>query len=197
MAVAQVADVALRAPGGTKASNSIEVKKVSRREFLNYLWAASLTALGTEACGAATWFALPSPLRNVPGGLFKYYPQMLPIVGASPAADLGGRIWLSNTPQGLLALSMVCTYRGCLVSWVPVNNRFECPCCGSKFTLAGRQIDGPAKRDLDRYVIRVTSSHGTIDTPSDGSPVSAKDASYVIVDERKKILGKPVNHSSL
>jgi|SRR5579859_1058277 len=44
----------------TSTSNGqTDVKRISRREFLNCIWAASLGILGVEGCAAATWFAMP------------------------------------------------------------------------------------------------------------------------------------------
>jgi cytochrome b6-f complex iron-sulfur subunit len=36
---------------------------------------------------------------------------------------------------------------------VPTNNRFECPCHGSKYRLDGRRVESPAPRTLDRFYI--------------------------------------------
>ncbi len=190
MAVARVTDTMSPAESG-KRDASVNVKGISRREFLNYVWGASVALLAVEACGAATWFAIPSPLYNVKGGLFKIYPQTLPVPGSSPLANGAGEFWLTNSTHGLLALNMNCPFRGCRVIWVPANHRFECLCCGSKFTFEGqKQIGGPARRGLDRYLIHVVTPNRMIDTSDSGDPISIQDATYIIVDERKLILGK-------
>jgi cytochrome b6-f complex iron-sulfur subunit len=53
--------------------------------------------------------------------------------------------------QGAAAIYKVCTHLGCIYAWVDANNRFECPCHGSKYRLDGRRIEDPAPRNLDRF----------------------------------------------
>jgi hypothetical protein len=50
---------------------------------------------------------------------------------------------------------------GCIYSWIPVNNRFECPCHGSKYRLDGRRIESPAPRSLDRFKIEALNEDQT------------------------------------
>jgi hypothetical protein len=180
------------------ASHGGDVSGISRREFLNFVWGASVALLGVEACGAATWFALPHKPYFVPyslwSGLYEYAAKDLPLPGKMPIFNGLGKFWLANSTQGLLALSMFCPREGCFYKWFPPLSHFVCPCCASRFALDGHKIigTGPARRDLDRYVIHVNTSHGTVDTPTDGGPISVTVATSVIVDTRKKILGKPV-----
>src|SRR5262249_38268348 len=155
-----------------------------------------LGILGVEACAAVTWFSLPrSPYGDETPFFFSINPAILPPVGISSksSAPLGfpaGRVWLSNTENGLLALSMYCTHIDhALFRWFPPNHRFECPVCGSKFTLAGRAIEGPAPRNLDRYTLHVKTPHGTVSTSEDGEPVNIEGANAIILDERKVIPG--------
>src|SRR5262249_54444607 len=115
---------------------------VSRREFLNYIWGASIALLLAESAGAIVWFALPKFHAGEFGGLFDFDPAVLPAKGASPVQYPAGMFWLSHTNDGLLALSMVCTHLGCLFKWAEAHNRFECPCHGSKFYPNGLKIPG-------------------------------------------------------
>jgi len=52
----------------------------------------------------------------------------------------------------LLAISSVCTHRGCKVD-PPKEGIFHCPCHGSKFDTNGHVVRGPATRDLPRLAI--------------------------------------------
>ena len=87
-----------------------------------------------------------------------------------PVNFADGRFWLVNLDteqpkiactrrpmnrpnQGVAAIYKVCTHLGCIYSWIPVNNRFECPCHGSKYRLDGRRIESPAPRTLDRFKV--------------------------------------------
>src|SRR5262249_26879884 len=109
---------------------------------------------------------------------------------SAPVLKTDGKFWISNTDQGLLALSQVCVHLGCLFKWVDVNHRFECPCHGSKYQPDGTYISGPAPRSLDRYVITVAAAGASRQTPKDGTAVKIDGATSITVDTGSKILGK-------
>jgi glycine/D-amino acid oxidase-like deaminating enzyme/nitrite reductase/ring-hydroxylating ferredoxin subunit len=48
----------------------------------------------------------------------------------------------------LHAVSAVCTHLGCVVSWNPAEESWDCPCHGSRFAADGTAIQGPAVDDL-------------------------------------------------
>ena len=53
-------------------------------------------------------------------------------------------------PQGEVhAVSARCTPGGCIVSWNPAEVGWACPCHGSRFSVDGEVIQGPAVRDLE------------------------------------------------
>lgn len=179
----------------TAVEAEAQTKGISRREFLYYIWGASMALLMAESGGAIIWFALPRFRAGEFGGIFSLDPTTLPTKGSAPVLNPAGKFWLSNTNDGLLALSQVCTHLGCLFKWVDTNNRFECPCHGSKFEANGKKIpgQGPAQRDLDRYVITVTTPGGTNKTDAIGHPVPVDGASAIAIDTGKKIRGQPVS----
>ncbi|MBD2113186.1 MULTISPECIES: Rieske 2Fe-2S domain-containing protein [Cyanophyceae] len=45
-------------------------------------------------------------------------------------------------------LRPICPHRGCAVIWQADQNRFACPCHGSKFDAEGRVLRGPARKPL-------------------------------------------------
>ena len=164
---------AMSAPVARAAARpSVQVAAPSRREFLYYIWAAStLLALG-ETGAALIWFAFPRFKEGEFGGTFAFNPEELPGLGTAPVTVSSGRFHISHTEDGLRALYQVCTHLGCLPKWVPTNFRFECPCHGSKFQLNGNWIEGPAPRNLDRFIATVTYADGsTAVTPTDGGAI--------------------------
>lgn len=63
---------------------------------------------------------------------------------------------------GLMALWQRCVHLGCRVPECPSSLGFECPCHGSKYNLHGEYEDGPAPRNLDRFVVSLDDSNNLI-----------------------------------
>ena len=153
------------------AAVSAEAKSggISRREFLYYIWGASLALYTAQFTGLLIWFLLPRFREGEFGGKFIISINELPPVNNEPVNVPAGRFWLVNldTTQpnelmkkaedeaqdivGVAAIYKVCTHLGCIYTWTAANNRFECPCHGSKYRLDGRRIESPAPRSLDRF----------------------------------------------
>ena len=45
--------------------------------------------------------------------------------------------------------SAKCTHLGCIVTWNPLEQSFDCPCHGSRFFNNGKVINGPANSELE------------------------------------------------
>lgn len=149
---------------------SVKVTPINRREFLFYVWGASMALFTAQTTGVIIWFMLPRFKEGELGGTFTV---PAPPLGSPPVSYPDGKFWLSHTDQGLVALVSVCTHLGCLYQWIGANDRFECPCHGSKFQAWGEYIEGPAPRSLDRYEITFA---GAI-TNANGDPLQVGDAS--------------------
>ncbi|MDX1690963.1 MAG: ubiquinol-cytochrome c reductase iron-sulfur subunit [Acidimicrobiia bacterium] len=59
---------------------------------------------------------------------------------------------------GIMALWQRCVHLGCRVPWCVSSQGFECPCHGSKYNSHGEYEDGPAPRNLDRFVVEVNDA---------------------------------------
>jgi cytochrome b6-f complex iron-sulfur subunit len=152
---------------------SVGVSAPSRREFLYYIWGASIALLTGELTAGILWFSLPRFREGEFGGIFRLDPAELPEAGVAPLSFPAGRFHVIVTQDdGLVTLYGVCTHLGCLPKWVPLNHRFECPCHGSKYQLNGVYIEGPAPRSLDRFKTTVTFADGsTAETDASGDPI--------------------------
>lgn len=154
---------------------------VTRREFLYYIWGASIALFAAESAGLLVWFLIPKFREGEFGGTFTLPIEELPEINAEPVNKPDGRFWLVNLDttvsdgaermyqasdesgpiQGVAAIYKVCTHLGCIYSWITVNNRFECPCHGSKYRLDGRRIESPAPRTLDRFKVEALNEDQT------------------------------------
>ncbi len=149
---------------------------MTRREFLYYVWSASMALFMAEFGGAILWFALPRFKPGDFGGKFTLPATEVPAVDSEPKDFPAGRFWLVNVGpkrtadsrqpadypahEGVVAIYKVCVHLGCLYKWVPVTDRFECPCHGSKYLATGARIEGPATRNLDVFAMRALDENG-------------------------------------
>jgi len=172
---------------------------LSRREFLNYLWGVSMAVFLAGAGGVTLWYALPRFREGEFGGVFTLPIANLPAPDSPPSDFPDGRFWLVNVGDGTLqdprqpkdyplqpgvkALYKVCVHLGCLYKWVPSNDRFECPCHGSKYLKSGARIDGPARRNLDVFSVEVLDAGGNVLSRSEPVMGSQEASSVVIPPE--------------
>lgn len=171
------------------------VSPPSRREFLYYIWNASILMVIGQITVATLWFAFPRFAEGEFGGTFSVEPSELPPPDGSPVSRPDGRFWLSqplvNGAPALVSLYAVCTHLGCLPKWVDVNNRFECPCHGSKFQKSGLYIEGPAPRSMDRFRTIITFTDGSVEESNaagDPIPLAGRSIQSISVDTGSRIL---------
>lgn len=189
--------VAEKKPERKKAeeSESPEVLKVNRREFLNFAWLISIGFLMVDIAGITFLFALPRFKEGEFGGVFTLGTAGdLPPTGPTPINYPKVKIWFSNTETGMKALYKVCTHLGCLYNWQEQETRFICPCHGSEFEPDGDYIAGPAPRDLDQFVIVVETPDGQVIAETDPQtgdavPVPDDPDAIIKVDTGRKIIG--------
>jgi len=53
----------------------------------------------------------------------------------------------------LHVVSAVCTHLGCINHWNEVEKSWDCPCHGSRFTIDGEVIEGPAYKALQKVIV--------------------------------------------
>lgn len=174
-----------------KQDAEVSVSAPSRREFLYYIWGASMLMLGGELTAGILWFAFPRFREGEFGGTFSLAPTDLPAQGDAPISRPEGRFWLSYPDEGFVALYAVCTHLGCLPSWNSQNFRFECPCHGSKFELNGRFIEGPAPRSMDRFSTTIIFTDGTTaqsNAVGDPIPLEGRTIQSINIDTGTRLL---------
>ncbi|MGH2520870.1 MAG: ubiquinol-cytochrome c reductase iron-sulfur subunit [Anaerolineales bacterium] len=185
---------------------------MTRREFLYYIWAASMALLTAQAGGATLWFAYPRFRVGEFGGIFELDISEVPAPDSDPKPYDAGRFWLVNLgdqnlsdprqpqdyPQtkGVKALYKICVHLGCLYKWVPTNDRFECPCHGSKYLPTGSRVDGPARRNLDVFIVQALDAGGNVIAETapltgnlEGSAIDVTGAVQIRVNTGRRIVG--------
>jgi cytochrome b6-f complex iron-sulfur subunit len=169
---------------------------LSRREFLNYAWLASLGFVFMVGVGGSTFFfAFPRFKAGEFGGVFPLgnAGEVLPKPNDPPLHNPAGKFWLTNVNGAIVALYDVCVHLGCLYEWQAVTGRFECPCHGSKYTKEGKYLEGPAPRSLDRMTVSFVSGAqavATTDVKGNPVPIPADANVQVLVDTGKIIQGE-------
>ena len=175
-----------------EAAPPAQPKGVTRREFLNYVWGASMALFLAQFGGITFFFAMPRFREGEFGGIIRVRAADFPQANQPPVPNNPGKFWLVNTDAGVNTLYKICTHLGCIYPWSDAAGIFACPCHGSQFKLDGTYIAGPAPRNLDTFRFRVVDAAGTALTEwSTGDAIPMPNgADTVEVDTGAKILGK-------
>jgi nitrite reductase/ring-hydroxylating ferredoxin subunit len=128
-------------PGGR---SRLDPEAMPRRDFLGLaaLWSASaaivLAALGVARLPRAA--VLPSPSKKFRVTL----PESL--APGTAFVPPGRAVAILRDPEGVFAISTICTHLGCIVK--QAADGFHCPCHGSRFAPDGGVVRGPAPKAL-------------------------------------------------
>ncbi len=138
------------------------MSKPSRREALRTGWKIGSAAL-VGAAGYTAYEAL-SPLASggAGGQIDVGSPGNFQNGTASYFAE--GRFYVVNAEDHYFALAQKCPHLGCRVPFCDSSGRFECPCHGSVFDLAGEYIKGPSPRGMDRFDMKLVKDSLVVDT---------------------------------
>lgn len=141
--------------------------KISRRAFLNKLWAGLGALAFAEVIAMVIAFLRPgkrlTPATGeaaiiVAGPVDNFEP-------GSVSAFVQGKFYLARLEDGgFLALSRSCTHLGCAIPWVEKESRFICPCHSSAFKITGEVANPPAARALDIYQVNIENGVLKVDT---------------------------------
>ena len=125
----------------------------TRRETLKDAWTIGTGLLATAA--AWTTFEALAPLANLDGtGKLSLRPEDAYPEGSATFVR-EGHLYVTRAKGQLFAVSQKCPHLGCRVPFCEGSGRFECPCHGSIYNVAGEHIAGPAPRGMDRYPITI------------------------------------------
>ena len=128
----------------------------SRRDFLRNGWKVGGALLGAAA--AWTTYEALRPLSSGAGGATVKVGSASDFVEGTATYFPEGRFFVVNAQRHYFAISQKCPHLGCRIPFCETSGRFECPCHGSVFDLAGEYIKGPSPRGMDRFGL---AAHGT------------------------------------
>jgi cytochrome b6-f complex iron-sulfur subunit len=124
---------------------------LSRRELLVRAGEVTLAACLVGTTAGALRLATP----NVEADRAQHA-----LLGTPADFKMGTVTWLKEhelfvvrSGDGFGAFSSRCTHLGCSVR--RTSTGFRCPCHGARFDPSGRVVDGPARRPLDWFRVRV------------------------------------------
>ncbi len=134
----------------------------SRRDFLRTGWKLG----GALLVGAAayTGYEALRPLASGAGGAKLKVGTTSSFAEGTTTYVPEGSMYVVNAQRYLFALSEKCPHLGCHVPYCASSGRFECPCHGSIYDLAGEYVQGPAPRGMDRYQITLHGEDVIVDT---------------------------------
>ena len=135
---------------------------MTRRNLLLRGWKLGGAVLAVAA-GWTTYEAL-RPLAAKAGGARLQLGKATDFAAGTATYFHEARLFLVNANGNYFALSQKCPHLGCRVPFCESSGRFECPCHGSVYDLAGEYIQGPAPRGMDRYPRSVDGDALVVDT---------------------------------
>ncbi|MBI4514857.1 MAG: Rieske (2Fe-2S) protein [Deltaproteobacteria bacterium] len=125
----------------------------SRRDFFGRLGWGGFGIFSGITLLAFVRSAFPRVLFTPPSTFKAGLPSDYAIGEVSERFKKEHRVWIVRVPDGFYALFAKCTHLGCTPRWLPVEEKFKCPCHGSGFRRSGVNFEGPAPRPLERYRI--------------------------------------------
>ncbi len=148
-----------------------EENEPNRREFLAQAGVASLgvatVGTGTVAVGFLSPAVLYEPPKKVSAGTLGDHPEGT--VHFSPEYKL----YVIHRKRRLYALSAICTHLGCMTRYQRDSREIHCPCHGSRFSLEGEVLNGPAAEPLPRFPIALQEEQLVIDRGREVGPDEA------------------------
>lgn len=131
---------------------------LGRRRLLGIFgWVAG--ALATAEAAWATLRFARAPVSYGPPRRWKLGRPEDYAVG-SMVYDEKAAVFVKRDPEGLRAMSAVCTHLGCTVR--REGEGMVCPCHGSRYDAEGRVIGGPAPQALSYYKLELDKRGGLV-----------------------------------
>lgn len=110
-----------------------------------------VAAVAVAACSRGSESSGSSPGSSTPAGEVLATTSDVPV----GSGTIVGEVVVTQPVAGeFRAFSAVCTHTGCLLNKV-ADGTIDCPCHGSRFSLDGAVVNGPAEKPLTPVAVRV------------------------------------------
>jgi cytochrome b6-f complex iron-sulfur subunit len=150
--------------------------EITRRDFfVKTLQGAAIIAVPAvlsefiQSCNSNSTSPSGSSTLPVVQGTVSNRTVTVPLDASSPLAKVGGAALITSSLGPLLVdhpdaatynvLTAICTHQGCTVNgYDTANQEFVCPCHGSRYSIAGQVVQGPAPAPLTRFTGQVSNN---------------------------------------
>jgi len=154
-------------------SLSMQSPSMSRRQLLNFLTGATIAATASAALYPAAKFFVAPQEGGADGSIIAKDKLGNPIpVSQIVAQGTGARAlvaglageptYLTVTDENTLdSIGIVdnCTHLGCTFPWNNIDQQFQCPCHGSRYSPDGSVVRGPADRPLKLVQVNIEGDY--------------------------------------
>jgi cytochrome b6-f complex iron-sulfur subunit len=147
----------------------LETPSMSRRQLLNFLTGAAVAATATASLYPFAKFLTPPSETSEDGAMIAKDILGNPIPASQILAEVPGTravvaglagepTYLTVEEDGTLnpwGIVNNCTHLGCTFPWNGIDQQFQCPCHGSRYSSEGVVLRGPANRPLKLVQVEV------------------------------------------
>jgi cytochrome b6-f complex iron-sulfur subunit len=152
----------------------IDNSSLSRRQLLNFLTGSVIASTAGAALYPVAKYFIPPPESNAGGAIIAKDKLGNPIpasqILAEPAGTRALVAGLAGEPTYLtvkedrtlenVGIVDNCTHLGCTFPWNEIDQEFQCPCHGSRYSADGSVLRGPAPLPLK--LVQVAVQENTI-----------------------------------
>jgi Rieske Fe-S protein len=142
----------------------------TRRVFLGMLGGSAIAIAGLGTGVTAVRYLWPEVLFEAETRFRVGRPEEIPAGTVLVLPEQ--KVYVVHGARGFFAMSATCTHLGCLTRYEKEHGRLFCPCHGSRYSLEGAVVDGPAPAPLPRLALEIEGGQLVVDVSKVVAPDS-------------------------